>query len=79
MAADDADQAKILAESKRLAALYAGGSTRGAIALRFALNQVGDIYVWGGAGPTKWDCSGLTTRESITLESSCLQNGQFNP
>ena len=62
LAADDADQAKILAESKRLAALYAGGSTRGAIALRFALNQVGDIYVWGGAGPTKWDCSGLTMR-----------------
>lgn len=62
LAADDADQAKILAESKRLAALYAGGSTRGAIALKFALNQLGDIYVWAGAGPTKWDCSGLTMR-----------------
>ena len=61
-AADDAEQAKILADSKRLAALYAGGSTRGAIALRFALNQLGDIYVWGGAGPTRWDCSGLTMR-----------------
>jgi septal ring factor EnvC (AmiA/AmiB activator) len=43
LAADDADQAKILAESKRLAALYAGGSTKGAIALKFALNQLGDI------------------------------------
>ena len=61
-AADDAEQAKILADSKRLAALYAGRSTRGAIALRFALNQLGDIYVWGGAGPTRWDCSGLTMR-----------------
>ena len=61
-AADDAEQAKILAESKRLASLYAGGSTRGALALRFALNQLGDIYVWGGAGPTRWDCSGLTMR-----------------
>ena len=59
-AADDAEQAKILAESKRLAALYAGGSTKGAIALRYALDQLGDIYVWAGAGPTKWDCSGLT-------------------
>ena len=62
LAADDAEQAKILAESKRLAALYAGGSTKGAIALRYALNQLGDIYVWAGAGPTKWDCSGLTMR-----------------
>jgi peptidoglycan DL-endopeptidase CwlO len=62
LAADDADQAKILAESKRLAALYAGGSTKGAIALKFALNQLGDIYVWGAAGPTRWDCSGLTMR-----------------
>ena len=61
-AADSADQAKILAESKRLAALYGKGSTRGAIALRYALNQLGDIYVWAGAGPTKWDCSGLTMR-----------------
>ena len=62
LAADDADQAKILAESKRLAALYAGGSTKGAVALKFALNQLGDIYVWGAAGPTRWDCSGLTMR-----------------
>ena len=62
LAADDAEQQKILAESKRLAALYAGGSTKGAIALRYALNQLGDIYVWAGAGPTKWDCSGLTMR-----------------
>jgi cell wall-associated NlpC family hydrolase len=62
LAADDAEQAKILAESKRLAALYAGGSSKGAIALRYALNQLGDIYVWAGAGPTKWDCSGLTMR-----------------
>ena len=62
LAADDAEQAKILAESKRLAALYAGGSTKGAIALRYALDQLGDIYVWAGAGPTKWDCSGLTMR-----------------
>jgi cell wall-associated NlpC family hydrolase len=62
LAADDAEQKKILAESKRLAALYAGGSTKGAIALRYALDQLGDIYVWAGAGPTKWDCSGLTMR-----------------
>ena len=45
-----------------MAALYAGGSTKGAIALKYALDQLGDIYVWAGAGPTKWDCSGLTMR-----------------
>lgn len=61
-AADEAEQKKILAQSKKLAALYAGGSTKGAIALRYALDQLGDIYVWAGAGPTKWDCSGLTMR-----------------
>jgi len=61
-AQDNADQAKILAESKKLAASFSGGSTRGAIALRFAFQQLGDIYVWGGAGPTKWDCSGLAMR-----------------
>ena len=35
-------------------------SGRGGIALRFALQQIGDSYFWGGAGPTRWDCSGLT-------------------
>lgn len=25
----------------------------------FALNQVGDAYVWGASGPHAWDCSGL--------------------
>ena len=60
--ADKAEQDRILAESKRLAALFSGGSTKGAIALKFAFQQLGDIYVWGGAGPTKWDCSGLTMR-----------------
>ncbi|MDQ4085545.1 MAG: NlpC/P60 family protein [Actinomycetota bacterium] len=32
----------------------------GAAALRFALAQVGDPYVWAAAGPDRWDCSGLT-------------------
>jgi cell wall-associated NlpC family hydrolase len=29
-------------------------------AVQFALNQVGEPYVWGAAGPSAWDCSGLT-------------------
>jgi peptidoglycan DL-endopeptidase CwlO len=26
----------------------------------FALDQLGDMYLWGGTGPDRWDCSGLT-------------------
>ena len=53
---------KILSDSKKYAQSYKGDNTRGSIALKFALAQVGDIYVWAAAGPTRWDCSGLTMR-----------------
>jgi cell wall-associated NlpC family hydrolase len=53
---------KILSESKKYAQSYKGDNTRGSIALKFALAQVGDVYVWAAAGPTRWDCSGLTMR-----------------
>ncbi|GAB3944645.1 hypothetical protein GCM10029976_069120 [Kribbella albertanoniae] len=37
-----------------------GGSGRGAsAAINFALSQLGDMYLWGGVGPSRWDCSGL--------------------
>ncbi|WP_432883182.1 NlpC/P60 family protein [Kribbella sp. CA-245084] len=35
-----------------------GGSSRDAI--NFALKQLGDMYLWGATGPSRWDCSGLT-------------------
>lgn len=35
-------------------------SGRAAIAIRYALAQVGDSYVFGAAGPNAFDCSGLT-------------------
>ncbi|WP_232675764.1 C40 family peptidase [Nocardioides sp. R-C-SC26] len=35
-------------------------SGRAAAAVQFALSQVGDAYVYGAAGPSAWDCSGLT-------------------
>jgi len=35
------------------------GDSVGAQALRWALSRVGDPYVWGAAGPSAFDCSGL--------------------
>jgi cell wall-associated NlpC family hydrolase len=35
-------------------------SGKGAKVVEFALAQVGEPYVYGGAGPNSWDCSGLT-------------------
>jgi peptidoglycan DL-endopeptidase CwlO len=35
------------------------GDSLGEQALRFALSKIGDPYVWGGAGPDDFDCSGL--------------------
>jgi len=56
--AENADQKKSLAQ----AANSNLGSGRGSIALRFSIKQMGDRYVYGAAGPTLWDCSGLTMR-----------------
>lgn len=37
-------------------------SGRAGIAVKFALKQIGDRYVFGAAGMVYWDCSGLTMR-----------------
>jgi cell wall-associated NlpC family hydrolase len=46
-------------------------NTVGAIALRYALTRRGDAYVWGAAGPSQFDCSGLVVwsfaQEGISL------------
>jgi cell wall-associated NlpC family hydrolase len=36
------------------------GPEQVAIALRFALDQIGKAYMWGASGPDVYDCSGLT-------------------
>ena len=41
-------------------AAEAPGSGRAAAAVAYALAQVGDAYVYGAAGPSAFDCSGLT-------------------
>jgi peptidoglycan DL-endopeptidase CwlO len=39
-----------------------GGGGIGARVVAYALSKVGDAYVWGAAGPSAYDCSGLTMR-----------------
>ena len=39
-----------------------GVSGRAGTALKYALKQIGDRYVFGAAGLVTWDCSGLTMR-----------------
>ncbi len=47
------------------------GESVGAVALRAALTRLGDPYVWGAAGPSSFDCSGLVmwafAQEGISL------------
>jgi cell wall-associated NlpC family hydrolase len=57
-AEEDADQASSLAAARAAS----GVSGRAGIALKFALQQIGDKYVFGADGMTYWDCSGLTMR-----------------
>lgn len=61
-AAEAAREGRILKTSQKYAKSFKGDNSRGSIALRYALSQVGDVYVWAAAGPTRWDCSGLTMR-----------------
>lgn len=55
---EDADQRNSLAEGGK----YAGVSGRAGTAIKYALAQIGDKYVFGASGLTYWDCSGLTMR-----------------
>lgn len=55
------------AQEQRLGASYVNGSVNGLTAhpdalkaMRFALAQLGEPYLWGAEGPSRWDCSGLT-------------------
>ncbi len=54
-----------------------GGSSAGQQAVEFALAQVGKPYVWGAAGPSSYDCSGLTSSAwaaaGVSLPHSSLQ------
>jgi cell wall-associated NlpC family hydrolase len=55
---EDADQKRSLGDAGK----YSGVSGRGGVAIKYALAQIGDKYVFGADGLTYWDCSGLTMR-----------------
>jgi cell wall-associated NlpC family hydrolase len=55
---ENADQASSL----KAAQSATGISGRAGTAIKYALAQIGDRYVFGAAGMTTWDCSGLTMR-----------------
>lgn len=57
-AEENADQASSLLAAKSANAV----SGRAGTALKYALKQIGDRYVFGSAGLVTWDCSGLTMR-----------------
>lgn len=57
-----AEESSYQASSKAYASSAGKISGRAGIAVRYALAQIGDRYVFGGAGTTIWDCSGLTMR-----------------
>lgn len=48
------------AQRTETAPVAAPASGRAAAAVQYALAQVGKSYVWGAAGPSGFDCSGLT-------------------
>jgi cell wall-associated NlpC family hydrolase len=56
------------------------GSSIGVQALRWALTRRGDAYVWGGAGPTTFDCSGLVmwAYEHVGISLAHLTFDQWN-
>jgi cell wall-associated NlpC family hydrolase len=71
-------------DSSRPATPDVPASGRGAIALQYALNQLGDPYAWGSDGPGSFDCSGLTMaawrQAGVSLShSSRAQAGEGRP
>jgi cell wall-associated NlpC family hydrolase len=56
------------------------GNTIGAQALRVALQQIGIPYVWGGASPSGFDCSGLVmwAYEHVGIQLEHFTGDQWN-
>lgn len=59
VAAPDATPSSDIAALAAMPSGPGGGSGAGAVAVQAALSRIGDPYVWGGAAPGAFDCSGL--------------------
>jgi peptidoglycan DL-endopeptidase CwlO len=57
-----AERRERLSEPSRSAVRTTSAPVSGSagVAVDFAMDQIGDAYVYGAAGPDAWDCSGLT-------------------
>lgn len=59
----------------------AARATRGAVALHFAMSQVGKPYTYGAVGPDTYDCSGLTQRSwkaaGVTIPRTTQEQASF--
>lgn len=62
ISAQRADQVKAVKSARGVLGRAALTPGRAGKAIRFAIAQMGDRYVFGAAGMTTWDCSGLTMR-----------------
>jgi cell wall-associated NlpC family hydrolase len=57
-----ADAARVSTPAPSWASGSGASLSQGDIAANWALTQLGKPYLWGGAGPDAYDCSGLTMR-----------------
>lgn len=71
--------AKKPAAKKPAARPAASSGNKGARALAFAKNQLGEPYRYAGSGPNAWDCSGLTSGawKSVGVNIPRLASAQY--
>lgn len=79
-----ASSADAAAADSALSAMDGKTSGRAQAAIKFAMSQLGDSYVFGAAGPNSWDCSGLMmvawAQAGVGLpHSSRMQAGMGTP
>lgn len=59
---EEKERESLLSRDSTRAPASVPASGRAAAAISYAMAQVGDAYVYGAAGPSAFDCSGLTMR-----------------
>lgn len=60
--------------------VHVAGDSLGVQALNWALDEIGKPYVWGGAGPNGFDCSGLVVwaYEHVGVDLTHFTGAQWN-